>query len=124
MKCSQCNAYNEVVQLDWIAEKKVSVEGFKCKECQQVNICRVTDNALRIDLFKEYDLLCEIRKLKYRLEKHRSGRDANTKMGMRIIEVDEEKLNKLETEYKILRKANNNRCKVLIQWYSKYSDRL
>lgn len=116
MKCTKCGQKNEVVELNWIGDKLIIVEGFKCKHCHQVNICKVTDNALRIDLFKEYDLLCSIDELKSKIEKHVRSNELDD-ITLRKIKCDENKLEVLYSEYNKLKKANTIRNRQLIEWY-------
>ena len=117
MSCKYCGCKNEVVELDWIGDKLIMVEGFKCKDCHQVNICKVTDNALRIDLFKEFDMVNEIKNLRYRINKHRNSSDVNSRSVQRIIELYENKLQELLVAHDKVARKNRIRIQQMIVWY-------
>ena len=117
MKCKYCGCKNEVVELDWIRDKLIMVEGFKCKECKHINICKVTDNALRIDLFKEFDMVNEIKNLRYRINKHRNSNDVNNRTIQRVIELYENKLQDLLVEHDKVTRKNRIRIQQMIVWY-------
>lgn len=117
MKCPNCNTKNEIVQIEWIGNNKIIVEGFYCKECHQLIICKVTDNALRIELFKEFELFNEMKEIKQSINKHMKSEEANSKMTKRIIAIYQNKLQNLDTQYKEIKRANTIRNKQLIKWY-------
>jgi hypothetical protein len=117
MNCECCGCKNEVVELDWIKDKLIRVEGFHCKECGHINISLVSDNALRIDLFKEFDMVNEIKNLRYRINKHRNSGDVNTRTTQRIIELYENKLQGLLVEHDKIARKNRIRIQQMIVWY-------
>ena len=106
MKCSNCNTKVEIVELEWINDCLISVEGYRCSKCGNVFISKVIDNRLRIDLFKSVELEDEIKSINYSLLKYKNSKEVNTNMCQRKIKVYENKLKVLQQELDTLNKMS------------------
>ena len=71
VKCEQCNKEfkMKVMQLEYIPDGKIIIEGFQCPHCHKEYITTVTDNKLREGIFRAKQLNDEIIELNRKQDK-------------------------------------------------------